>query len=43
MPQYQISREELQYLRVGLEMGDVIYADAGHIVMKSRGVNIKRR
>ncbi|MCG2909092.1 MAG: TIGR00266 family protein [Sulfolobaceae archaeon] len=43
MPQYQIIGNDLQYLRVMLNPGEMIYADAGHMVMKSNTVIMQTR
>jgi len=43
MPQYNIYGEDLQYLKVTLNDGEVIYADAGHMISKQATVQMQTR
>lgn len=43
MPQYQIYGTDFQYLKVVLAPGEMIYADAGHMISKQATVQLQTR
>lgn len=40
MPEFTVEGDDLQYLRVKLGPGEVVYADAGHLLMKDEAVSM---